>query len=161
MKNWSKKFIVGIITLIPLFCNSTVTHIVVESKNGAVTRYAITGNPHVGFKDSELLITLEPDVTVTHTLTEVQKFYYEHDRSSVESISNDKKDSTLIRYNPDGNVCILSPSAGIVRVFSMDGQLILSKRTKAEEETSLSLADFSPGVYLININGKTAKIIKR
>ncbi len=128
-----------------------------------VAEFKLEYGATVTFNEGQIIITNDvADIIFDRNLDEVWKLTYRNyvdpNPSSIQSIVDDVNN---MKY--DGNA-ILFPAlkAGSnVAVFATNGMVLINKNITTDGEYSLPLSDLSQGVYIVNVNGKTFKIVKK
>ena len=150
-----------LITLLPTNLsagNDVKDVLVVWTKDGIKTAYALNNKPEIRFTDDELLITGE-GVEVSFPFDFFVKYTYEN--SCLTGIFD--LYTNEINVNVKENY-LLFPSLkanSSISIYTLSGKLIFSKTVKADGEYSFSLTNLQAGAYIIKVNGLTYKITKR
>lgn len=128
-----------------------------------VAEFRLEYGATVTFNEGQIIITNDvADIIFERNLDEVWKLTYRNfvdpNPSSIQSIVDDVDG---MKY--DGNV-VMFPSlkAGSnIAVFAANGMVLINKSITTDGEYSLPLTGLSQGVYIVNVNGKTFKIVKK
>ena len=86
------------------------------------------------------------------------KCYYEHWHLGVEDIFTDKN-NIKISPNPTNDIVYIQTENGTtpeLKLYSLDGRLLQQLRNM-----EIDLSTYSAGIYLLNIDGETVKILKK
>lgn len=129
--------------------------LVVSMKSGQSESFVLAEKPTIKFTTSGMLINSESAVAA-YDRDAVEKFYFVEGTTAVETV----KDSNFSFTFVDGENVIITGASGEVRVYGSNGQLV-HRHTVAGSGANISLADMEKGIYLININNRTIKIIKK
>ena len=129
-------------------------------RDGAkVGQYALTMSPTVTFTEDQVVVTNDVADVYYHALPTMWKFTYFFDPGSgIKDITAENNAMTF-----DGNVIIfpaLKAGANIM-VYGTNGSLVMSKTVATDGEYAFPLSDLTKGVYLVNENGQTYKIVKK
>lgn len=131
--------------------------LVVWMKNGERVLYDLEEQPKTTFANTDLIITTS-SVSASYPLSQVLRYTYELSASGVESVKEND-----IRISQKGNDLVFEhlKSGADIRVYSLDGVLLDTKRAVGEQLTTVSLNDNPAGVYLIKVGNTTYKMVKR
>ena len=134
------------------------TNLVVWSKDGTKVAYALSEQPKVTFTETELLVTTQ-SVEVNYPIDNMARLTYESgDETDIRDLKNDK-----MSFKKDGEA-LLFPALkanSTVSIYSLNGKLEFKKTVMTYGEYSFPLSNLSTGVYLVNVNGLTYKIVKK
>lgn len=132
---------------------------VVWAKDGTKVAYALAEKPKVTFTETDLVITTK-DVEVNYSLENMARFTYEKDNSTT-AITNIQTDESPFKLN-EGTLLFPSLNANsTVSVYSLNGTLVFKKTVHQNGEYGFNLSNLNAGVYMVNVNGLTYKIVKR
>lgn len=137
--------------------NEPITQLVIWAKDGTKVAYALNDKPKVTFTETDLIITSNA-IEVNYALESMARFTYE--KSSDTGITNLLNNET---FKLDGE-SLLFPSLkanSTVSVYSANGTLVLKQTVRQSGEYAFPLSNLNAGIYLINVNGLTYKIMKR
>lgn len=137
-------------------CAQDVQSLVIWTRGGERIVYALDEEPVTKFSGTDLVLSTR-NLTVNYPLSALQRYTYELNTTSVADVDADRR----MVVSGDGNVLSFSNlAAGTeVSVYSSDGKPVLSR--KVEGQTTISLDGFPAGVYVINVNDVTYKLMKR
>ena len=134
------------------------TNLVVWAKDGTKVAYALTEKPKVTFTETDLVITAK-GVEVNYSLENMARFTYEsNDESAIINLQTDKSPFKLTGES------LLFPALkanSTVSVYSLNGTLVFKKTVRQTGEYAFPLSNLNAGVYMVNVNGLTYKIVKR
>lgn len=152
-----------LIALLSCFCLSAMadepkTQLVVWAKDGTQVAYALDEKPKVTFTETDLVITAN-GVEVNYTLENMARFTYENDE--VVSITNLQTDESSFKLNGESLLFPALKANSTVSVYSLNGTLVFKKTVRQNGEYALPLSNLNTGVYMVNVNGLTYKIVKR
>lgn len=134
-----------------------VTRLVVWSVDGSKTAYALTENPKITFSSDKLFIRTNT-IEVSYDLDKTSQFTYEWgDETGITDLRTDKpftlEDEALVFPSMAAN--------STVSVYSLNGMLVFKKTVRKNVGYAFSLSNLNAGVYIVNVNGVSTKIIKR
>lgn len=152
-----------LIALLSCFCLSAMadepkTQLVVWAKDGTQVAYALDEKPKVTFTETDLVITAN-GVEVNYTLENMARFTYENDE--VVSITNLQTDESSFKLNGESLLFPALKANSTVSVYSLNGTLVFKKTVRQNGEYAFPLSNLNAGVYMVNVNGLTYKIVKR
>lgn len=137
---------------------NNVTQLVVWAKDGTNVAYALYEQPKITFIHSNLIISTH-NMEVSYPLSNLLRFtYVKGSTSGITDITDYGKSFRL-----DGETLLFPQlkKGDKVSVYSPNGIIILEKSISIDGEYAISLSQFISGVYVVNVNGLTYKIIKR
>lgn len=149
-------FLLGIMFLaVPLFGQNTLT---IHQKDGQQFNY--------GFDDKPVIIYTATDLVLKTTMTELQfplasiaKFTF----TDIEDAVSPIKDSSSAQLKLDNYMVSITGTKPdvAVSVIGSDGKTIGTYKTDAGGSVTFSIADLPQGLYIINIDNLTCKILKK
>lgn len=134
------------------------TMLVVWSKDSTKVAYALDEEPKIRFTATDLVIAVQ-DTEVNYPLEDMLRFTY-GDASETNILDIHAEKSIFLL---DGN-SLLFPSLGegaTVSLHALDGTLVFTKTVSTAGDYAFPLSALSSGVYMVNVNGVTYKIVKR
>lgn len=134
------------------------TNLVVWAKDGTKVAYALAEKPKVTFTETDLVITAN-GVEVNYTLENMARFTYEDNASTV--ITNLQTDESSFKINGEYLLFPALKANSTVSVYSLNGTLVFKKTVRQNGEYAFPLSNLNAGVYMVNVNGLTYKIVKR
>lgn len=132
--------------------------LVVWAKNNTKVAYALDEKPRISFTDTTLVISVE-DVEVSYPLDDMLRFTYGEDPGTgVLDLQTEEQ-----KFYFDGTVLLFpSLNAGTtVSLYTLGGTLVFTKAVSTNGEYACPLSNLSQGVYVVNANGVTYKILKK
>jgi len=132
--------------------------LVVWAKDGSQMAYALAEKPKVSFTANDLVITTN-GVDVNYPLEELARFTYEYNQTT--SITNLQTNESLFILNDETLLFPALRTNSTVSVFSLNGMLIFKKTIREDGEYAFPLSNLNAGVYMVNVNGLTYKIVKK
>ena len=148
--------------LLPLFsmvavADEAINSLVVWAKDGTKVAYALAEKPKLTFTESELVVKTD-SIEVTYALEQMSRFTYES--GSVTGITDLRTDTPFSLIN-EALVFPALPANSMVSVYSLNGSLVFKKTIRTAGEYAFPLSGLNTGVYLVNVNAVTYKIIKK
>ena len=149
--------------LLSSFCLSAMadepkTQLVVWAKDGTQVAYALAEKPKVTFTETDLVISAN-GVEVNYTLENMARFTYE-DKTAT-AITNLQTDESSFKLNGESLLFPALKANSTVSVYSLNGTLVFKKTVRQNGEYAFPLSNLIAGVYMVNVNGLTYKIMKR
>lgn len=120
--------------------------------------YVLTEKP-VYWTSASTLFVKSSGLSQEFDLDDVEKISFSDSESAVESVSSDG--ISVYPSLASDAIFVSSPSASEVEVFSNDGKLLSKTRVSGSDEAKINVSSWAPGVYLIKVNAKPFKIIKK
>lgn len=140
------------------FAEESKTQLIVWAKNNIKVAYALYVKPQIIFTDTTLVISVE-DVEVSYPLDEMLRFTYgEVPETDILDLQTGES-----QFYFDGT-CLLFPSLNVgatVSLYTLGGSKVFAKTVSANGEYAFPLSNLSQGVYVVNVNGVTYKILKK
>lgn len=154
------KFLVLLMSLISLsaIADEPITQLIVWAKDGTQVAYALAEKPKVTFTETDLVITAN-GVEVNYTLENMARFTYEGNTAT--SITNLQTDESPFKVTGESLLFPALKENCTVAVYSLNGTLIFKKTVRQNGEYAFPLSNLNTGVYMINVNGLTYKIVKK
>ncbi len=148
---------------VPLFAGHPLlaeekTMLVVWGKDSTKVAYALAEKPKVTFTETDLVITAN-GVEVDYTLDNMARFTYEDSISM--AITNLQTDESTFKLDGEFLLFPALKANSTVSVYSLSGTLVFKKTVRQNGEYAFALSSLNSGVYMINVNGLTYKIVKR
>lgn len=137
--------------------NEPITKLVIWAKDGTKVAYALAEKPKITFTKSELVINTN-NVDINYDLDKMSRFTYESGSSAG---ITDLKSDDIFRFQGEALVFPALSANSTISIYSLNGSLIFKKTVQTAGEYAFPLSELSTGVYLVNVNGITCKILKR
>ena len=115
--------------------------------------------PTVTFDDGQLVVTTKYLDVYFYDLNEIRKLTYKNEDGS--GINDIVAEKALMKFNGDDIVFTSLEKGTNILVYAANGMLMMNKSVADAGDCTLSLSGLSQGVYVINVNGKTFKIVKK
>ena len=145
-------------TCLSAMADEPKTQLVVWAKDGTKVAYALAEKPKVTFTETDLVITAN-GVEVNYNLENMARFTYEDNTST--GITNLQTDETSFKLNGESLLFPALKANSTVSVYSLNGTLVFKKTVRQNGEYAFPLSYLTAGVYMVNVNGLTYKIVKR
>ncbi len=141
---------------VPLFGQNTLT---IHQKDGQQFSFGFDDKPVITYTDTDLVLKTTK-TEVQYPLASVAKFTFTDVEDAVIPI---KQDSNAAQLELDGYVvCITGAKADInVSVVGSDGKTLGTYNTASDGSVTFSIADLPQGLYIINSENLTCKILKK
>lgn len=136
---------------------STSVCLIVTSIDGTEQTFQLTEESQLYFENGDKLVIEDGNRTVvTLELSQIQKLVC----SDVTGANESTASQLQILPNPTHDSFIIHnlTEAGLARIYSLNGRLM--KAFQATEGSVVDMSDMSEGMYLLNINGQTLKLMK-
>ena len=152
-----------LLLLLPLFsmmavADEAINSLVVWAKDGTKVAYALADKPKVTFTGTDLVITSN-GIEVNYALENMVRFTYED--FSQTGITNLKNGEISFKLNGEALLFPSLKANSTVSVYSANGTLVFKKTVSKDGEYSFPISNLKAGVYMVNVNGLTYKIVKR
>ena len=152
-----------LLVLLSCFCLSAMadepkTQLVVWAKDGTQVAYALAEKPKVTFTETDLVITAN-GVEVNYTLENMARFTYED--NSATGITNLQTDESSFKLNGESLLFPALKANSTVSLYTLNGTLVFKKTVRQNGEYAFPLSNLNAGIYMVNVNGLTYKIVKR
>lgn len=155
-----KELLLSLMLFFSLFAKAEepATHLVVWAKDGTKVAYALAEKPKVTFTETDLVITAN-GVEVNYTLEKMARFIYENNTSV--AITNLQTDESLFKLDGESLLFPALKANSTVSVYSLNGTIVFKKTVRKNGEYAFPLSNLNAGVYMVNVNGLTYKIVKK
>lgn len=127
-------------------------NVVVTLTDGTSRTISLSEKPIVTIANGKLVIKTDMSTT-EFDRANVARFNFVSDLVGIDEISSD--DNEVIK---DGDNLYFSnlPENSLIKIYTADGSLV--KSMTASGAYTISLAEFSAGVYIVSVNGVSTKI---
>ena len=138
--------------------DSSKENLVVLLKSGETFYFMLEESPKITFKDQKMCVSTKTEASDIEIIN-IVKFYFSDSANRIENL---KTDEFIIRYINNDNITIEGVSSPSVRIYTVDGKLMMEKKHSTGNETSVSLESLASGIYILSINNSTSiKIYKK
>lgn len=148
-----------------LFCScilakaeSYPTNLVVWTKDGTKVAYALRERPKITFTGTDLVITTQA-IEVNYPLVNMARFTYE--AAQPDAITNLQTDESPFVMKGESLLFPSLKANSTIFVYATNGMLVFKKTVVQAGEYGLPLSALKAGLYMVNVNGITYKIVKR
>ena len=124
--------------------------------NGEQATYSVTEDSRISFEDNEYLLISGGESTVKMPLSDIRKIVCsetvgtpENSQTELAVYPNPVRDALTLR-NLEGTAS--------VRIFTLDGRLV--KSFEITENQIVDISELPAGLYLLNVDSKTLKMMK-
>ena len=145
-------------TCLSAMADEPKTQLVVWAKDGTKVAYALAEKPKVTFTETDLVIKAK-GVEVNYSLVNMARFTYETNDET--TIVNLQTEESLFKLTGESLLFPSLKANSTVSVYSLNGTQVLKKTIRQKGEYAFPLSNLSAGVYMVNVNGLTYKIVKR
>ena len=155
MKRLLLCFLVALLVC-PVFSQNTLT---IHQKDGQQFSFGLEDKPVITYTETDLVLKTTK-TELQYPLASLAKFTFADVDDAVISI---KDDGNLAQLQLDNYVvCITGAKAGIsVTVIESDGKTVDTYKTDDDGSITFSIADLPQGLYIINTENLTCKILKK
>jgi hypothetical protein len=114
----------------------------------------------ITFNEGQIIITDQmADVVFESDLSSIWKLTYSRrDDSGIQDIVEDVDG---MNYQDNAIIFPALKAGSTIAVYAVNGMLVINKSINTDGEYTLPLSSLSQGVYVVNVNGKTFKIVKK
>ena len=145
-----------------LFFTASIIHaqknstLVLWHADGTQTRIELFKKPQVTF-DGDMICFNSPVLNVQYPASDVLKFTYEGLTTAINS------PQAAMSYRQDGERILVDSSVkpSSIALYTADGARVPVSLQQSAQGAVLSLSGIPSGVYLLSVDGKTSKIMKR
>lgn len=140
---------------------SFAQNLFVGLKSGSVDNYPLESVDKLSFSTSDLIVSMKTGSPVAYGLSTIQKLYFNEAVSVAEPGLLSAKPLRIFPNPAHQSMTVENlPSGSTLFIYRMDGQL--AQTTPATSETlKLDISGLSDGLYLLFVNGRTAKFLKQ
>lgn len=144
-----------VLIAVPMFSQNILT---IHQKDGQKFSFGFDDKPVITYTGTDLVLKTTK-TEVQYPLASLSKFTFTDAENAVISI----KDDNAARLELDDYmVSITGAKAGItVTLIGPDGKTVGTYKTDADGSVTFSIADLPAGIYIINSENLTCKILKK
>jgi len=134
--------------------------LVLWEKNGLTTDFLLENGVTITFNDGKLVITNDVADILDYDLDGIWKWTYEDTGdhgSGIQSISSDYS----VQFGGDMIVFRNLKAGSNISIYAVNGIQMMNETIANDGEYTFQLSNLTQGVYVVNVNGKTYKIVKK
>ena len=144
-----------VVLSVPSFSQNTLT---IHQKDGQQFSFGFEDKPVITYTDNDLVLKTTK-TEVQYPLSSLAKFTFTDLEDAVISIKDDKAAQMELENYV---VSITGAKSGVtVSVVGSDGKTLNSYKTDTDGSVTFSIAELPEGVYIINSENLTCKILKK
>jgi len=133
--------------------------LVVHQRSGEVVYFDLESEPVTTFDKDKLVITSASGV-IYYMLADVNKYTYEGIPDGIDEVRV-APGRMIVRQGNDLVTIDGLPDNAVAEVYTSEGRLLESQKTKAGVTTVLKLDTYPAGVYVINAGGACFKVLRK
>ena len=131
----------------------------IHQKDGQYVDFALKDRPVIYYEDYDLVLITDK-TELSFPLATLAKFTFTDVETKIEAVEDDQQDPAFTL--DDYAINITGAKAEVpVRVISSDGKPVVSFKTDAQGNAAFSMADLPAGMYIINSENLTFKVLKK
>lgn len=132
-------------------------NLVVYLNDGSSATFPLQENPEITFAGENFKV-ISSTATIELPRSDVKDFRFEKgEDTAIEQLA---KDNTSITSEGDNIIIAGLADNSVVKVFNTSGQTVVTTRATGSN-CSISLSRLTNGIYIINYNNKSIKILKK
>ena len=149
-------FLGAFLMAVPMFGQNTLT---IFQKDGQQFSYGFIDKPVISYTDNDLVLKTSK-TEVQYPLSSLAKFTFTDVQTSVVPVDENKSDAKL---SLDDNVVRIkgTESGTAISVIGSDGKTLVTYKTDAEGCVTFSIDELPEGIYIIQSESLTCKILKK
>ena len=151
------KKLLFIISVMAIATTATAQHIAVKKEAGDLFTMELSELKQITFNGTTVNIEDNAGAIYSATMGDIKRIYFD-DMSSIADINAQGGD--LVEYLSHDDIAINSEAGSMVTVYSLTGAQLLTRRIDTQGE-AVSITGLPQGIYIVKVNGRTTKIIKR
>lgn len=147
-------FLIGLATMATA---QTSVNLIITKTNGEEQSFLLSDQSQLSFENGEYLVIDDgTDNTITYPLDQIRKMVC----SEILGASEENASKPQVFPNPSRDSFIIRNLQGVstARIYALDGRLVQS--FEATEGLVVNIAELPSGMYLLNLNGQTLKLMK-
>lgn len=131
----------------------------INHNDAPISSLGFSVEPKVTFNDDQLIVTTKYYDVDFYDLNSIRKITYYFKLGT--GINDIAADSPLMKFIGNDVVFTALKTGDNISVFTTNGIQVINKVITTNGDFTLPLSNLDQGVYLINVNGKTFKIVKK
>ena len=136
---------------------ATAQHIAVEKEAGDLFTMELSELKQITFNGTTVNIEDNAGAIYSATMGDIKRIYFD-DMSSIADMP--AQSGNLVEYISFDEIAINSEAGSTVAIYSLTGARLLTRRIDTQGE-AVSITGLPQGIYIVKVNGRTTKIIKR
>lgn len=145
------------VVLLCVHANAANSLKVLLKSQEAIT-YVLTEKP-VYWTSASTLFVKSSGLSQEFDLDDVEKISFSDSASGVEFVNSD--DTSVYPSLATDAIFVSAPSASEVEVYGDEGYLMSKTQISGSDDVKINVSSWAPGVYIIKVNAKPFKIIKK
>lgn len=138
--------------------NSSEEMLIVQTKESGLLQFLLSEDPVITFSDRTILLKSDSQ-NCELELSDVVRFYFSYDGANIGNI--EKSDFTISKL-ADGYIEIEGLERNtIINLYGVDGKSRPLKIVNSKRKTIVYTNSLIAGIYILKINNKTIKFIKK
>lgn len=129
---------------------------IVEKDGNAVT-IELSDLDKITFNDITVNITQNDGTTLSAAMNEINRIHF-GTYSNIENIETEREG--LLSYISSDMIAVNCRAGMVVAIYDIIGTQLVSTRQNADN-ASISIANLPKGIYIIKVDDRTAKFVKR
>ena len=135
-------------------------NLIMWAKDGSkIATYALVERPKVTFNENRFGVECKGVEIEYYELGELARFTYEKDSET--AVRNVLMDNPTFKMNRESILFSSLKDNSTISIYSINGSLVLRKTLQQAGEYTLPISKLTAGVYMINVDGSTYKIVKK
>lgn len=130
--------------------------LVIWHADNTQTRLELSTRPQVTFSTDSVNV-VSTSVSLKYAMSDVLRFSYAKVPSGIQSTNSD----LTLRMNGENIYFVGVNSTDKIKLYSLDGKQMPLNLQPTSIGLCMPLSGLPSGVYLVNVNGRTSKFIKR
>lgn len=135
------------------------THLVVIAKDGTRVAYQLAHHPKLTFSATDLEIKTDL-LEISYPLANMARFEYETENSAT-SLRDISTGEPICHFVGESLVFPHLEANNTVFIYTSVGQIVLSRTILSAGEYAFPLSNLGTGVYMVQVNGLTYKIVRK
>lgn len=136
--------------------------LIIKQYDGTENTEPLSSVRNLSFSGSDLMLTFTSGSSDIYGLSTIRKIYFDTNISVNENDELSNKGLHIFPNPAENSITVhgIANEVAIVNIYRTDGSLVISQAVFSEVQT-LDISQLSSGLYLITMNGQSAKFIKR
>ena len=138
--------------------DNTPQFLVMWLKDGTKQTYLLDKKPVLNFTDTDILISTK-EYTFNYSLGDIARFTYENNSDA--RLDETNLEESIFRFDGENLYFSNRETYGIIAIYELDGKQVFLREINSGEECIIPLTGLKEGVYIVNVNGSSHRIIKK